>query len=134
MPGAGEVAWIGVVGAAIGGLIVAIPTTVALVINHLRWKRETKLEYLKAERQRLEKMYVEIHKKLTEGVTKGSYPIDMIADILVLTPKEISDKFDEWMLGDNQTFEGGKQKLLDISISMKKHLVEIEKQITELLK
>jgi len=134
MPGAGEVAWIGVVGAAIGGLIVAIPTTVSLIINHLRWKRETKLEYLKSERQRLEKIYVEMHNKLSEAMAEDSYPIDMISDIHVLMPKEISDKFREWMAADNHTPEAGRNTLLDISILMKKHLAEIEKQITELLK
>ena len=134
MPGAGEVAWIGIVGAAIGGLIVAIPTTVALIINHLRWKRETKLEYLKAERQRLEKIYVEMHNRLARAMAEGNYPIDMIADIQVLMPKEIGDKFEEWVLKGDQTPKVGKEKLLDISILMKKHLAEIEKQITELLK
>ncbi len=133
MPGASDVAWIGVVGAAIGGLIVAIPTTVALIINHRRWKRETKLEYLKAERQRLEKIYVQMHNKLAKAMAESHYPIDMIADIEVLMPKEISDKFREWMRVD-QSLEVGKQKLLDISILMKKHLAEIDKEITELLK
>jgi hypothetical protein len=49
-------------------------------------------------------------------------------------PKEINDKFQEWMKLKNRNLEVGRQRLLDISISMKKHLAEIDKQITELLK
>jgi hypothetical protein len=92
------------------------------------------LEHLKGERQKREKMYTDTLNRLSQAMADKSYPLDMIADMMVLMPKDIFDRFQQWIDEEDQTLSKGKSTVLDIALLMKKHLSEIDKQIEKLVK
>ena len=116
------------------GLVANISTITKFIIDHLRWRKEVKLEYLRGERQRRENMYKDTLYKLSKGVAEGSYPMDTISDIMILMPKDINDLLEKLM--DEKDRKTGKEKLalMDIANAMKRHLSEIDKQIEDLVK
>ncbi len=121
------------IGVIIGGLIASISPIASLIIDHLRWRREARLEYLKGERRRWESKYKETLNRLGQAMKEDNYPSDMITDFLVLMPKDVSDRFSEWMKPEKKSQEEGQHAYLAIALSMKKHLSEIDKQIHELV-
>ncbi len=120
-------------GVIVGGFIASIVPVVTLLIDHSRWKRVAKLEYLKGERVRLEKLYTDTLEKLSEAMAKNSYPSQMTSDIYVLMPKNVSERFDEWMQDKDKTKLKTKHAYLEISVEMKRSLSEIDKQIKNLV-
>jgi hypothetical protein len=116
-----------------GGIIASIVPVTTLVLNHFRWKKEAKLEYLKSERRRLEQLFSETLENLADGMDKNSYPTKMLSDILILMPKNISDRFNLWMDEKDKDASKGRFALFDISLEMKKSLAMIDDQIRELI-
>jgi hypothetical protein len=121
------------IGVIVGGVIASIAPITSLIINHLRWKREAKLEYLKSERSRLEKLYTGTLEKFAEAMAKNSYPSPMMSDIYVLMPKNVTDEVGKWITEKDKTELKGKHAYMDISVKMKRSLAEIDKQIKELV-
>jgi len=121
------------IGVLIGGLIASIAPIVTLVMDHSRWKREAKLEYLKSERSRLEGLFAENLKKLGEAMKKNSYPSQLLSDFFVLMPKGVADEMNNWMEESDKTELKGKHAYFSISMQMKRSLSEIDQKIRELV-
>jgi gas vesicle protein len=121
------------IGVILGGIIASITPVITLIINHKRWKREMKIEYLKEERRRLEKLYSETLEGLGEAMAKNSYPSQMTSDILILMPKSVSSIFNDWMKVEDKSKSKGQQTYMDIAVEMKKSLAAIDAQINELI-
>lgn len=121
------------IGVIIGGIIASITPIITLFINNRRWRYEKRLERLKEERQRREKMYTDTLNKLSQAMAEESYPLDMISDMMILMPKDIFDRFQQWIDEKEKTVSKGKSTVLDVALLMKKHLSEIDKQIEELV-
>jgi len=120
-------------GVIIGGLIASIAPIITLIANHGRWKWEAKLEYLRAERHRLEELYRETLDKLDKAMAENKYPSQMISDICVLMPKPVADRFDTWMSEKNKDATKGQQAYLAICAEMKRSLADIDEKIKELI-
>ena len=121
-------------GVIIGGIIGLIPTLIVLFIEHKKWKKEINIAILQQKREKIEKRFDEAYEKIHQGIGKGSFSIDMITDILRLSPRKVSEAFDKMMLDKNQNIENQRTHLLEISIEMKNSLAEIDKEIESIIK
>lgn len=120
-------------GVLIGGLIGWIAPLLTLRYGERRWRFETKLVHLKAERERFEKLYEEALKLFGEGAAKNSYSTLMIADFLVLFPKEIGDLFEKHMHNKEKTEETIRGTVLELAAAMKTDLRNRDDEIRRML-
>jgi gas vesicle protein len=118
-------------GVLIGGCIGSIAPLATLLFNHLHWKREAKLAHLKAERTRLEQLFDKTLDTLSEAMKNNAYPSKMSADINILMSEEISDLYNKFMAGGNETTERCKMAYIDIAHAMKSELAKVDKKIND---
>ena len=121
-------------GVIIGGLIASITPIITVIYNHIRWKRERKLEHLKAERKRLEQRFEGVLDDFAKGMAHGSYSSKMASEIEILMPKEVSEIYEKFMADKDKTEFKGKCAYLDMAMVMKKSLKEIDEKIENLIK
>ena len=117
----------------IGGFIGSVAPLATLFYNHIHWKREAKLVHLKSERTRLEQLFEKNLIRFGDAIKQDSYPSDMSADIIVLMPKEISELYDNFMLGNDKSPERGKKAYLEIAVAMKVELDRVDKKINDFI-
>ena len=121
------------IGVILGGLIASITPVITLIINHNQRKREMKIDYLKSERTRLEKLYSETLERLGNGMVENAYSSQMASDIWILMPKSISAIYNDWIKEPDKTVEKGRFVYMDIALEMKSSLATIDSQITDLI-
>jgi len=121
-------------GVIIGGIIGLIPTLIVSFIEYKKWKKERNIAILQQKREKMEKLFDEAYEKIHQGMEEGSFSIDMITDILRLSPRKVSEAFDKMMLDKNESIENQRTHLLEISIEMKNSLAEIDKDIESIIK
>ena len=121
------------IGVIIGGVIASIAPLAHLFADHRRWKQEAKLAHLREERRRLEQMYSNTLTKLSDAMTKNSYPSDMMSDILILIPKDVGVRFEAWMAEKDKDSTKGKHAYMDICVAMKRSLAGLDKRIQDLI-
>jgi hypothetical protein len=117
----------------IGGIVASIGPIATLVEGHLRRKRDSKLKYLKSERNRLEQLYTKTLDQLGDAMAENRYPSKMTSDITILMPKNVSDRFEAWMKKEDPTEKEGKHAFMDIALAMKTSLADIDEQIKNLV-
>jgi hypothetical protein len=123
-----------IIGVIVGGFIASIAPLGMLYFNHLHWKRDAKLNYLTAERVRLETLSEKTLTRLTKAMTENAYPSDMTADIMTFMPEEVITRFDIFMCDPDITEKKCKVAYLELAREMKKMLANIDEQISDLLK
>jgi len=121
-------------GVLIGGLIASIAPIASLIFESRRWKLERRLEQLRGERARLERLIADVLPQLGDGMAKNNYSSSMTSDIFALMPKAVSDKFDKWMAVKPKDDLKSKHAFFDMALEMKKCLAEIDRKIAELLR
>jgi hypothetical protein len=121
------------IGVIIGGMIASITPLVMLILDHRRWQRESKLEHLRSERKRLERIFRENLQRLSKAISKNSYPSDMMMDFLLTMPEEISILFKEFLADPNKTDARCKKTYMSIVLSMKKTLSEIDSKMENII-
>lgn len=117
------------IGVLVGGLIASIAPIASLLLEHRRWSREKRLEHLRKERDRLEMLFREALADLSRAMEQNSYPIQMLADMNVLMPRSVMQRFNEWMEKSDKTDQDRKEAFLEISIEMKSALAELDRKI-----
>jgi len=120
-------------GVIIGGLIASVTPIVMIILDHIRWQRQSSLEQLRFERKRFEKIFRENLKRFSKAITENSYPSDMIMDFILTMPKEVSSKFKEFLADPNKTDEKCKKAYIIIISSMKKTLSDIDSKIENII-
>lgn len=121
------------IGAIIGGLIASIAPAATVIADHLRWKREAKLIHLKAKRDKLEHRFQETLEQLSKAMARNTYPPEMTSDIMIMLPKEVSDRYLEFLEEKDKLAPGCRQAHLEIATKMKEHLIEIDEYIEALV-
>ena len=120
-------------GVIIGGIIASITPIVMIIIDHRRWKRQAKLEQLRLERKRLEKMFRENLKRFSKAISENSYPSDMIMDFILTMPKEVSTIFKKFLANPEKTDATCKKALINVVSSMKTSLSDIDHEIESII-
>jgi hypothetical protein len=120
-------------GVIIGGLIASITPIVMIILDHRRWQRQSKLEQLRFERKRLEKIFRGNLKRFSKAIAENSYPSDMIMDFILTMPKEVSTKFKQFLADPNKTDEKCKKAYVNVVSSMKKTLSDIDNKIESII-
>jgi hypothetical protein len=117
------------IGVIIGGLIASISPIFTLVIDHRRWKRESKLTYLMSERKNLETLYSKNLRRFSKAIAENSFSSDMISEFLLSMPKEVSATFKAFMADPEKTEKKCKQFYMNLALAMRKSLAEIDNKI-----
>lgn len=120
-------------GVLIGGVIGWIAPLLTLRYGERRWRFETKLAHLKAERERFEGLYEEALKLFGEGAAQNGYSIPMIADFMILFPKELGEIFEKHMRNREKTEESIRSTVLELAAAMKRDLRSRDEEIRKLL-
>lgn len=120
-------------GVLLGGLIGWIAPLLTLRYGEKRWRFEIKLTHLKADRDRFERLYEEALKLFGEGAATNSYSTPMIADFLVLFPREISEIFEKHMHNKEKSEEGILGTVLELAAAMKRDLRSRDDEIRKFL-
>ncbi|MGD9661128.1 MAG: hypothetical protein AB7U63_07630 [Porticoccaceae bacterium] len=120
------------IGVVVGGLIAWVAPLLTLRYTERRWKFESKMAYLKSERERFEKLYEVNLERFGKGVTDNSYSSEMSAEILTVMPDEIKKLYTNWMADKEKDDSKRKSVYLDMAIAMKKDLAKRDAEIKEL--
>ncbi|MGI9571604.1 MAG: hypothetical protein ACR2PH_18115 [Desulfobulbia bacterium] len=120
-------------GVIIGGLIASITPIVMIILDHRRWQRQSRLEQLRFERKRLEKLFRENLKRFSKAIAENSYPSDMIMDFILTMPKEVSSKFKEFLADPDKTDAKFKKAYINVVSAMKKTLSDIDSKIEDII-
>jgi len=120
-------------GVIIGGLIASITPIVMIILDHRRWQRQSKIEQLRFNQRRLERIFRGNLKRFSKAITENSYPSDMIMDFILTMPQEVSTKFKEFLADPNKTDEKCKKAYINVVSSMKKILNDIDSKIENLI-
>ena len=121
------------IGVIIGGLIASAAPIVMLILDRKRWHLQSKLEQLRFERKRHEKIFRGSLKRFSKAIVENSYPSDMIMDFILTMPDEISLIFKEFLADPNKTDEKSKQVYLSIVSTMKTILSDVDKRIENII-
>ncbi len=122
-----------IIGVLIGGVIGYVAAITTLLVEHRRWRKEFKLQYLITERIRREKQCDKIRELLTNALNENLEPAELATTMWIRLPQKVKSLIEKaWEDIEHNQFEG-KQKLnQEVSIILANYLVEIDTQIEEL--
>lgn len=121
------------IGVVIGGLIGWIAPLMTLRYSERRWRFELKLNHLKAERDRFEKLYEENLELFGKGLAENAYSSIMSANMLVLMPKELDDVYEKWMGEKDKSELKKKNVYLEMVAAMKRDIARRDAEIRDFL-
>lgn len=121
------------VGVVIGGIIASVAPLITLLHSERRWRFELKLNHLKAERERFEKLYEENLELFENGIAENSYSSIMSANMFVLMPNEVREIFNNWVEDKEKSSIRKKHVYLEIAAAMKRDIARRDAEIRYLL-
>jgi gas vesicle protein len=120
------------IGVVIGGLIAWVAPLLTLRYSERRWRFEARVGYLKAERNRFEKLYERNLQRFAKGLEENAYSSEMSAEIFALMPKEIAGLYEEWMAEKEKDDFKRKVAYLEMASAMKRDLAKKDSDIRNL--
>lgn len=121
------------IGVVVGGLIGWVTPLLTLRYTERRWRFEARMSYLRAERERFEKLYERNLQRFSRGLRKDAYSSEMTAEIFALMPKEIADLFGK-LMGEKEKDDVQKRiAYLELASAMKRDLARRDLEIRRLL-
>lgn len=121
------------IGVLIGGVIGYVAAITTLVVEHRRWKKEFKLQYLITERIRREKQCDRIRELLVKGLNENLYPTELATTMWIRLPQKVKSLIEKvWKDIEHNQFEGKQKLYREVSFILGTYLGEIDKQIEEL--
>lgn len=127
-----ETLWAVIIGGVIGIIGSAVVSIPSLVVNERRWKKEKKLEHLRAERRHLEEKYTQMLPNLPDCCEEGG-DWDTITKMFLVLPIDIGKELSSLL----RQAEGKRLKKSEIcsqiAYSMRVALEEIDENINELM-
>ncbi len=120
-------------GVFVGGLIGWVAPLLTLQYTERRWRFEARLSYLRAERDRFERLYERNLERFGKGLKENSYSSEMSAEIFALMPKEIADQYEKWMRDEEKDDFKSKVAYLEMASAMKRDLARRDAEIRDLV-
>ncbi len=121
------------IGVVIGCVIGNVVAITILVVEHCRWRKEFKLQYLITERIRREEQYDKIRELLDKGLKEDLFPFEFIMKMLIRLPDEVTNLIKKAWKESDLSDDKGKQKLYRrVSLILGNYLSKIDKQIEKL--
>ena len=120
------------IGVVVGGLIAWVAPLITLRYSERKWRFDAKMNYLKSERDRYERLYEVNLERFGKGIMDNSYSSEMVAEVFALMPKEICDFYNEWMAEKDKDDSKRKVAYLKMASKMKLDLAKRDKEIREL--
>ena len=128
-----ETLWAVIIGgiiAVIGGIVATIPT---LVFNERRWKKEKKLEHLRAERRHKEEQYIQILSELPDFIEKGGDDRGILTRLFLVFPVDIGKELGSLLKQTEGKRLDRKAVYPQITSSVREILEDIDKEINKLM-
>jgi len=122
---------VGLIGVIVGSIITYIGQYFLFRFEYKKWKKEEKIDFLKYQRENLERKYKECDENLVKAIFESSINIDMGAHFLVSFPENVKDAFNLAMKDHGRDNEKKRSHYMYILTEMKKSLVEFDKQIVK---
>ncbi|MBA7688951.1 hypothetical protein ES703_97441 [subsurface metagenome] len=120
------------IGVLIGGVIGYVAAITTLVVEHRRWRKEFKLQYLITERKRREEQCDRIQELFEKSISEGPYYTE-IAPMCIRLPEKTKDLIIKAWLDTDRSQVKEKQKLYEeVLIILGTYLSKIDEQIEEL--
>jgi gas vesicle protein len=117
------------IGVVIGGLIAWVAPLMTLRFNERKWRFESKLNFLKTERDRLEQLYERNLERFGRGLSEDAYSSEMTAEMFAMMPKEISEIYQKWISDSDKTDIDRKTVYLDLATAMKHDIARRDREI-----
>jgi gas vesicle protein len=117
------------IGVVLGAIIASVAPLAILIKDQSRWKHQTRYEYLKSERERLQHLFRKNMQRLSRAIAENSYPSDLITEFLMTMPHNVTAKFKEFMNHPHKTDKICKQAFVHILLAMRAALKEIDDKI-----
>lgn len=121
------------IGVVVGGLIASLAPLVTLILDQKRWKRESELEQLRIERERLERSFRYNLTDLFRAMRENNFPSEMISEFTLTMPKEVAARFREFLADPEKTDAKCRKAYMDIVVLMKKSLAAVDARIDQRL-
>jgi len=122
------------IGVVVGGLIASLAPLITLIMDQKRWRRQSELEQLRIERERLERSFRYNLTDLYRAMRENNFPSEMISEFTLTMPKEVSTRFREFMSDPDKTDVKCRKAYMDIVASMKKYLAGVDAKIDQLFR
>ena len=121
----------------IGVLIgAAAASVVPLVIQRsqdAKWRTEKRVEELRAQHVRLEKMYEDILEQLADAIERNAYPSTMTGKISARASAEVRKLYFDYVFSKNRDPAVARRLYLKVCVAAQKHLAELERKIEQAL-
>ncbi|MFO7603601.1 MAG: hypothetical protein R6X06_07280 [Gammaproteobacteria bacterium] len=123
-----------IIGVIVGGLIAWVAPLITLRYTERRWRFEAKMNYLKTERDRFEKLYEVNLERFAKGLSEDSYSSEMFAEIFTLMPKDIVELYINWIREKEKDDDERRVVYLEMASAMKQDLAKRDSEIRALFK
>jgi len=121
--------WAVIIGGVLGGGF----SLVVLIVEHHRWKKEFKIQYLQAELTRREKQCEKIRNYFREGIDRDSWAPELLPACWIRLPKKVSERITEvWQRIDHSQKQGQLDLFQKVLIILGEYMSEIDEQIEKL--
>jgi hypothetical protein len=81
------------IGVLVGGFIASALPALSLAVEYKKWRRDRRLNHLKAERDRLEKIFGDLRPQVADAVASGVYDVNMAGVLIFRCPQRVEEAF-----------------------------------------
>ena len=120
-------------GVIIGGIIANISLVIKFISDKCKWKREQKLDFLTAKRNKLEADFIEATKQINKGLSENTYSMSLYCSIDHLFPERVTKAFNKFVCDKDVTDENKKTHFFNIQQEMAASLADIDKEIEKII-
>ncbi|NHQ85701.1 hypothetical protein HA050_06150 [Iodobacter sp. HSC-16F04] len=113
-------------GVIVGGLLTGIAPCLTIYYQHRRFVYDAKIARLNSKKEKYEISYTKIINQLSDAINNNEYPAEIISDISIIFPREVSDIFFDFMQDKEKDSLKRKIAYLNISQAMKEAIKDIE--------
>lgn len=118
----------------LGAAIASVAPLITLREAEKRWRLEKRIENLRLNHSRLERIYSQVLEQLPSALSEGSYPSTLTSSVSVYASPEVRKLYFDNIKSKER--DPGKLRVLflDIALAVNQHLSAIEQEIEAVFK